>query len=74
MNYFQNQDALQQTVQTLGTAFLLNDRGNIHEVSTLSLVPGDIIEIPTRGCVLYCDAILLSGNCILDESMLTGKR
>lgn len=37
------------------------------------LVPGDLIEIPSHGCVMHCDAVLLSGNCILNESMLTGE-
>ena len=48
--------------------------GSITElVSTQVLVPGDILEIPANGCVMQCDAILLTGNCILNESMLTGK-
>lgn len=37
------------------------------------LVPGDVIEIPSNGCVMQCDIVLLSGNCIMDESMLTGE-
>nr|CAD7588348.1 unnamed protein product [Timema genevievae] len=36
------------------------------------LVPGDIILIPPHGCYMTCDALLLSGNCIVNESMLTG--
>lgn len=41
-------------------------------ISTGLLVPGDVIEIPPHGCLLHCDALLLAGNCILNESMLTG--
>nr|CAD7459795.1 unnamed protein product [Timema tahoe] len=37
------------------------------------LVPGDIILIPPHGCYMTCDALLLSGNCIVNESMLTGE-
>jgi P-type E1-E2 ATPase len=37
------------------------------------LVPGDVIEVPRRGCVMQCDAVLINGNCIVNESMLTGK-
>jgi len=37
------------------------------------LVPGDVIIIPPNGCVMACDAVLLTGNCIVNESMLTGK-
>lgn len=42
-------------------------------ISTDLLVPGDVLEIPPHGCVMHCDAVLLTGNCILNESMLTGK-
>ncbi|XP_066144609.1 polyamine-transporting ATPase 13A3-like [Euwallacea fornicatus] len=52
----------------------LNDHGYTTEtVSTDLLVPGDIMEIPSHGCVMHCDAILLTGNCILNEAMLTGE-
>ncbi|XP_072037099.1 polyamine-transporting ATPase 13A3-like [Amphiura filiformis] len=37
------------------------------------VVPGDVIIIPPRGCSMTCDAVLLSGNCIVNESMLTGE-
>ncbi|CAH1164827.1 unnamed protein product [Phaedon cochleariae] len=42
-------------------------------ISTEFLVPGDIMEIPSHGCTMHCDAVLLTGNCILNESMLTGE-
>lgn len=42
-------------------------------IATDLLVPGDVLEIPAHGCVMHCDAVLLTGNCILNESMLTGK-
>ncbi|KAK3105212.1 hypothetical protein FSP39_019931 [Pinctada imbricata] len=37
------------------------------------LVPGDVIVIPQHGCLLTCDAVLKSGTCIVNESMLTGE-
>ena len=37
-----------------------------------TLVPGDVIEVPRQGCVMQCDAVLITGNCIVNESMLTG--
>ena len=43
------------------------------EVGTSSLVPGDVILVPAHGCVMLCDAVLVSGNAIVNESMLTGK-
>lgn len=43
------------------------------DVPTSHLVPGDVIVIPSRGCQMHCDAVLMMGNCIVNESMLTGK-
>lgn len=37
------------------------------------LVPGDVIVIPANGMMMPCDAILFHGNCVVNESMLTGK-
>lgn len=42
-------------------------------VSSTVLVPGDLILIPRIGCTLQCDALLLNGDCIVNESMLTGE-
>jgi cation-transporting P-type ATPase 13A2 len=41
-------------------------------LSTEQLVPGDVIRIP-KDFHLPCDLILLSGQCVVDESMLTGE-
>ncbi|XP_055857682.1 polyamine-transporting ATPase 13A3 isoform X2 [Episyrphus balteatus] len=68
-----NQDALYSTVQNSDCAQVLTENGDVKDIKTKYLVPGDIIEIPSTGCTLQCDAVLLSGNCILDESMLTGE-
>ncbi|KAJ2946942.1 hypothetical protein O0L34_g16288 [Tuta absoluta] len=37
------------------------------------LVPGDVLVLPPDGCVMPCDAMLLTGTCIVNESMLTGE-
>lgn len=71
--FSKNQDALRETVQNTGTALIVGERGEVLELPTQRLVPGDIIEIPSSGCTMQCDAVLLSGNCILDEAMLTGN-
>lgn len=42
------------------------------EVSSTTLVPGDIIEIP-QGKKMPCDCVLLSGGAIVNEAMLTGE-
>src|SRR5688572_3206626 len=41
-------------------------------ISSVDLVPGDLIEIPER-VSMPCDAILLSGSCVMNEAMLTGE-
>ncbi|XP_028654053.1 polyamine-transporting ATPase 13A3-like isoform X1 [Erpetoichthys calabaricus] len=43
------------------------------EIFSTDLVPGDVIVIPASGMVMPCDAALLSGTCIVNESMLTGE-
>ena len=43
------------------------------EVISADLVPGDVILVPDHGCQLLCDAVLLEGAAIMDESSLTGE-
>ncbi|CAG8505217.1 11733_t:CDS:10, partial [Scutellospora calospora] len=43
-------------------------------VSSEDLVPGDVFEVSDRYLHIFpCDAVLLSGDCIVNESMLTGE-
>ena len=42
------------------------------DVTSEELVPGDVLVIPPKGSLAHCDAVLISGNCIVNESMLTG--
>uniref|UniRef100_A0A7N8Y4T3 ATPase cation transporting 13A2 n=1 Tax=Mastacembelus armatus TaxID=205130 RepID=A0A7N8Y4T3_9TELE len=42
-------------------------------VNSLELVPGDCLIIPQEGLLLPCDAALLAGECLVNESMLTGE-
>lgn len=48
---------------------------NIEEecVSSMELVPGDCVVIPAEGLHLPCDAALMVGECMVNESMLTGE-
>lgn len=41
-------------------------------VTSTELIPGDMIEID-KNMVLPCDTILISGQCVMNESMLTGE-
>ncbi|CAL8109824.1 unnamed protein product [Orchesella dallaii] len=43
------------------------------EVNCRDLVPGDILLIPPEGIIMPCDVVLTHGNCIVNESMLTGE-
>jgi len=40
-------------------------------VDSTDIVPGDLLEL-SDGLVMPCDVLLLTGQCILNESMLTG--
>ncbi|XP_035864303.1 cation-transporting ATPase 13A2 isoform X3 [Sander lucioperca] len=42
-------------------------------VSSEELAPGDCLIIPQEGLLLPCDAALLAGECLVNESMLTGE-
>jgi len=42
-------------------------------IHSADLVPGDVILIPPHGFILPCDAVLLHGNAIVNEAMLTGE-
>ena len=48
------------------------DENMLEQIDSDDLVPGDIIKIP-ENCSMPCDLALLSGTCIVNESMLTGE-
>ena len=48
------------------------DENQLTQLKSENLVPGDVIEIP-ENCSMPCDLILLTGSCIVNESMLTGE-
>ncbi|XP_031641127.1 probable cation-transporting ATPase 13A3 [Contarinia nasturtii] len=52
---------------------ILNESNDVDVIASDSLVPGDVIVIPMDGGILACDAVLISGSCIVNESMLTGE-
>ncbi|XP_064185049.1 polyamine-transporting ATPase 13A3-like isoform X2 [Anguilla rostrata] len=43
------------------------------EILSTDLVPGDVMVIPANGMMMPCDAALIGGTCIVNESMLTGE-
>lgn len=42
------------------------------EIDPIELVPGDLIVVPKADFILPCDLVLLNGQCLVNESMLTG--
>lgn len=42
------------------------------ELESHHLVPGDVLVLKEGKTLLPCDAILISGQCVVNESMLTG--
>ena len=72
ISVLQNQKNLRSTIQSSDVVtvkrIMINDDGDENEewerISSEDLVPGDIILIPTNGCEMSCDAIVLSGTAI----------
>ncbi|XP_050441362.1 polyamine-transporting ATPase 13A3-like [Adelges cooleyi] len=74
-----NQKTLRQTVHSTDKVVVCRRLSEpkvesvYEEISTTDLVPGDIIVIPRYGFEVPCDAALLCGTCVVNESMLTGE-
>lgn len=45
----------------------------MQRIDPADLVPGDLIVLPAGNFVMPCDAVLLNGQCIVNESVLTGE-
>ncbi|XP_063984663.1 polyamine-transporting ATPase 13A3-like isoform X1 [Diachasmimorpha longicaudata] len=68
-----NQKNLHGTVASTEMVRVRRSCGTFDTVSSAELVPGDVIELPRHQGTVVCDAVLLTGHCILNESMLTGE-
>lgn len=66
---FQNQENLRATVEAHDQVALWPGR----DIDSRYVAPGDVIVLPSNGCHLHYDAVLLNGSCIVNESMLTGN-
>ncbi|KAI1892648.1 hypothetical protein AGOR_G00135730 [Albula goreensis] len=64
---------LRSMAQLIVDVRVRRDTGVEDSVSSTDLVPGDCIVIPEEGLLLPCDAALLAGECMVNESMLTGE-
>ncbi|KAM9316544.1 putative cation-transporting ATPase 13A4 [Gastrophryne carolinensis] len=52
---------------------VLQKNGAVEEMQSKHLVPGNVIILSEKKFSLPCDAILTSGGCVINESMLTGE-
>ena len=43
------------------------------KVRSNELYPGDVVSLTRRSETVPCDLLLLHGQCVVDESMLTGE-
>lgn len=50
----------------------LDAKNYLEQVDSLELLPGDLIELQDH-MILPCDTILMNGQTIINESMLTGE-
>uniref|UniRef100_A0A4X2M375 Cation-transporting ATPase n=1 Tax=Vombatus ursinus TaxID=29139 RepID=A0A4X2M375_VOMUR len=48
-------------------------KAGIQELESRYLVPGDLLSLSGNKIQLPCDAILIDGGCVVNESMLTGE-
>uniref|UniRef100_A0A8C4XU67 Cation-transporting ATPase n=1 Tax=Falco tinnunculus TaxID=100819 RepID=A0A8C4XU67_FALTI len=49
------------------------NKEGFQELESHHLVPGDMLVLKEGKTLLPCDAILISGQCVVNESMLTGE-
>ncbi|KAF2362000.1 P-type ATPase subfamily V [Trinorchestia longiramus] len=68
-----NQVTLSKTIQSSDSVEVLRENGQAEAIPSEQLVPGDVLLVPAQGCMMQCDAVLLQGNAIVNESMLTGE-
>ncbi|KAF6208708.1 hypothetical protein GE061_017166, partial [Apolygus lucorum] len=65
-----NQKNLHDTINQVDLVTVRRKEGIYDEVETTELVPGDIIVV-SQSSIACCDALLLNGSCVVNESMLT---
>uniref|UniRef100_A0AAY5KLV7 ATPase cation transporting 13A2 n=1 Tax=Esox lucius TaxID=8010 RepID=A0AAY5KLV7_ESOLU len=64
---------LRSMAQLITNVTVRRSSGEEDSVSSVELVPGDCVLIPQEGLLLPCDAVLLAGECMVNESILTGE-
>ncbi|XP_076329570.1 polyamine-transporting ATPase anne boleyn isoform X2 [Tachypleus tridentatus] len=68
-----NQKTLYDTVYGSDLVTICRGKDEYEKIPSEHLVPGDMLVIPRHGCVMQCDAVIITGSCLVNESMLTGE-
>lgn len=68
-----NQKQLRDTVESVDYIKVCRGNDQYEEIESSQLVPGDVVVVPTFNSVLQFDGVLINGNVIVNESMLTGE-
>jgi len=68
-----NQQQLRDTVESVDHVKVCRGKDEYEDIESSELVPGDIVVVPTFNSTLQFDGILINGNVIVNESMLTGE-
>ncbi|CAJ0609671.1 unnamed protein product [Cylicocyclus nassatus] len=63
---------LRSMVQSSNEVDVLRADG-VKTINSEELVPGDVFLVPAHGGLMQCDAVLMNGTAIVNESMLTGE-
>uniref|UniRef100_A0A8C7I5Q3 ATPase cation transporting 13A2 n=1 Tax=Oncorhynchus kisutch TaxID=8019 RepID=A0A8C7I5Q3_ONCKI len=66
-------NTIRSMAQQITNVTVRRSSGEEDSLSSVELVPGDCVLIPQEGLLLPCDAALLAGECMVNESMLTGE-
>lgn len=70
----QNEENLRSTIVSSSNVQVQRADKQVETISSSDLVPGDVIVLPTHGKFeMSCDAVLILGNVIVNEAMLTGE-
>lgn len=64
---------LRNMIAKSGDVEVITPGGKKEIINSLDVVPGDLLLIPKNGGTMHCDAVLISGTAIVNESMLTGE-
>nr|XP_056721435.1 polyamine-transporting ATPase 13A2 [Euleptes europaea] len=66
-------ETLQSMVKMSISVRVCTANGEETTMNSSDLVPGDCIVVPADGMFVPCDVALLSGECMVNESLLTGE-